>query len=308
MKVYIKRENGQTISIDVDPNSSISTVFLKLLTLQLFANVNIAKQVTLGFEGRNLDLSKTLADYNIQEGAVIHEIQENVTCIPKFNLESFVDVKDTQEMASEEEPAIPDNLICPLSGQMFFNPVKLPTGTVVERDCIEKWIQTKGECPFTRKPLVKSQLIVDDKKKNEAAKFLDKYKSSKFYDSLKEKQYKSEKKPEIVSIGAHPPAFIPSFQELFLMNLNFNPVDETASAAAPNPILPFFNHLRSYSGGMHADFIVDELDDFESERQAFLRYDSGGGAQYRQYRRNPQYRRSGEQASIIWRHCRNDYS
>jgi hypothetical protein len=105
------------------------------------------------------------------------------------------------------EPVIPDDFFCPLSGQLFLDPVKLPLeptkqqdGTIVdksitvERAVVEKWIKDKGKNPFTRKPLKVSDLTPDHEMKNNITAFLDNHKSSPFYENLKEKQYQLQNK------------------------------------------------------------------------------------------------------------------
>ena len=79
------------------------------------------------------------------------------------------------------------DLICPLSQQIFLDPVKIPVeplkqpdGTIiekyitVERQMIEKWINENGKNPFTRKPLKLSELKPDDEMKNNVNEFLEK--------------------------------------------------------------------------------------------------------------------------------------
>lgn len=53
---------------------------------------------------------------------------------------------------------IPNELICPLTGQLFDNPVLLPCGTVVEKDAIIPWINKEKTNPFTRQPLTIDEL------------------------------------------------------------------------------------------------------------------------------------------------------
>ena len=79
------------------------------------------------------------------------------------------------------------DLICPLSQQIFLDPVKVPLedpvkqpdGTfitmkffTVERQVIEKWIKQTGKNPFTRKLLAIDELISDDEMKKNVSEFL----------------------------------------------------------------------------------------------------------------------------------------
>jgi hypothetical protein len=53
----------------------------------------------------------------------------------------------------------PDHLCCPISGELFEDPVSVSTGHTYERLCIEQWIQSRVEageeptCPMTRLPI-----------------------------------------------------------------------------------------------------------------------------------------------------------
>jgi hypothetical protein len=56
-------------------------------------------------------------------------------------------------------PIVPEFFICRISGCLMEEPVILPNGNSVERCEIEEWIDLTGNCPFTREPLSKQQLI-----------------------------------------------------------------------------------------------------------------------------------------------------
>ena len=56
------------------------------------------------------------------------------------------------------ENETPNELICPLTCQIYLNPVRLPNGTVVEDEMIQGWIVKNHSNPFTRARLLISQL------------------------------------------------------------------------------------------------------------------------------------------------------
>ena len=66
----------------------------------------------------------------------------------------------------------PDDLICPLAGQIFDEPVKADGLPTVERSWIEREISRKGQNPFTRQSLSASQLVSDIDTKNKVAEFI----------------------------------------------------------------------------------------------------------------------------------------
>lgn len=54
---------------------------------------------------------------------------------------------------------IMEHLICPLTHQIFIDPVSAPDKRVYERDAIEKWIEKNHNSPFTREPMEIYQLV-----------------------------------------------------------------------------------------------------------------------------------------------------
>lgn len=53
-------------------------------------------------------------------------------------------------------------LICPITLQLFNNPVKANDGYIYEKDAITKWISLHGTSPFTRQTLQINDLVPDD--------------------------------------------------------------------------------------------------------------------------------------------------
>lgn len=56
-----------------------------------------------------------------------------------------------------------DELICPITQEIFRDPVRAADGFVYERDAITRWIFQKGTSPFTRKPLKIDELRPEEK-------------------------------------------------------------------------------------------------------------------------------------------------
>jgi hypothetical protein len=67
-------------------------------------------------------------------------------------------------MASETTATDGDNddLICPITMQVFRDPVLAGDGRVYEREAISRWILEHGTSPFTREPLQLDQFQPDD--------------------------------------------------------------------------------------------------------------------------------------------------
>ena len=64
----------------------------------------------------------------------------------------------------EEIPA--DELICPITLELFRDPVRAKDGRVYEREAIVRWISQHGTSPFTRQPLQLNDLRPDERLKS----------------------------------------------------------------------------------------------------------------------------------------------
>jgi hypothetical protein len=67
------------------------------------------------------------------------------------------EVDDSEEEGESNMVAF----ICPLTLDTFKEPVITPYGHTFERQAIEDWISREANCPVTRQPLERSQLIVN---------------------------------------------------------------------------------------------------------------------------------------------------
>ena len=52
-----------------------------------------------------------------------------------------------------------ESLLCPISQELLTDPVSSPYGHCYQREAIEAWLDKHNTCPFTGKPLEKSQLV-----------------------------------------------------------------------------------------------------------------------------------------------------
>lgn len=95
-------------------------------------------------------------------------------------------------MFSPREELKEEELTCPLSAQIFLDPVRIPVGSVkqdggniinkyvsVEKEVILKWINENGNNPYTREPLLTDELIPDEEMKKKVSLFLEKYPDKK---------------------------------------------------------------------------------------------------------------------------------
>ncbi|XP_006822901.1 uncharacterized protein LOC102801018 [Saccoglossus kowalevskii] len=75
---------------------------------------------------------------------------------------------------ADSEPPPPE-LVCPLTGEMFVDPVRTPSGKVYERHALESHLSLRKEDPLTREHLRRDQL----KEKNDIKKLVFEFRSSR---------------------------------------------------------------------------------------------------------------------------------
>ena len=64
------------------------------------------------------------------------------------------------------EDSSKDELVCPITLELFRDPVRAKDGHVYERQAITRWILQHGTSPMTRQPLHINDLEADDRLKN----------------------------------------------------------------------------------------------------------------------------------------------
>ncbi|CAF1025261.1 unnamed protein product [Adineta ricciae] len=71
---------------------------------------------------------------------------------------------------SREQSIDNDDLVCPITLELFRDPVIASDGRVYERAAITQWINDHGTSPFTRQPLQLNELLPDDHLRQLAAR------------------------------------------------------------------------------------------------------------------------------------------
>ena len=205
MKLCLKNQYGDKIILDVLPTHTIkqviSMVYAKNILLKDYITSNVYEHtVELSLNGMKLNIERTLADYGIdvllrlvsEQGVnAASDLEMSMidgVYIPGLNKANLIDLK-------LEKPKIPEELRCPLSTQIFRNPIVLPCGTLAEKAFVLKWVREKGSCPFTRQPLSEQiiyGLIPDLEKQKQVAEFLLQHKERVYYKELEQQQYPEE--------------------------------------------------------------------------------------------------------------------
>lgn len=118
------------------------------------------------------------------------DVQPEINTHKKRKLDDSVVTPEQKSIITTEQPLeAPATFVCPMSGQIFLDPVLLPCGASVEKEFIEKWIKDKGKSPFTRAPLTLANLTPNEVLKNEIEAFFEKHKDHASIQSIKDMQY-----------------------------------------------------------------------------------------------------------------------
>merc|ERR1711964_846649 len=93
-------------------------------------------------------------------------ILKKYNIVPDEDIAKFLGkLEDCKRMASEAENLeeklgeIPDNFLDPIYQTLMRDPVKLPSGTIVERKIIERSLLNNPQDPFSRQPCTKDDLV-----------------------------------------------------------------------------------------------------------------------------------------------------
>ena len=68
MQVFVKSMSGKTLSVDVEPDESIESLKAKIREKEGIA----PDQQRVVFEGKQLDSTKSISDYGIEEDSTLH--------------------------------------------------------------------------------------------------------------------------------------------------------------------------------------------------------------------------------------------
>ncbi|KAH6823024.1 hypothetical protein C2S53_020427 [Perilla frutescens var. hirtella] len=117
----------------------------------------------------NSSISSTEADDEMTEKIKsprksVHQARYSRQALPKSSLNqgddgslSYVSSPTSEAMTPKSRP--PKDFVCPITGQIFNDPVTLETGQTYERKAIQEWMSRGNTtCPITRQPLSAASL------------------------------------------------------------------------------------------------------------------------------------------------------
>ena len=108
--------------------------------------------------------SKKLATEDLLDGAARHQARLEETL--RSHREEIARLRLTRG-------EIPEDLRCPLTLELFCDPVTAADGHTYERVAIEEWLKTKGTSPMTQEPLTDTRLIPQYTVKKLVCAFMD---------------------------------------------------------------------------------------------------------------------------------------
>lgn len=82
---------------------------------------------------------------------------------------------ETRKIAQASEIEISAELVCPLTMQIYLEPVMLPNGTVVEKEAIQCWVFKNHTNPYTRQALGITEFELDLSTMLKVNEFLSQY-------------------------------------------------------------------------------------------------------------------------------------
>lgn len=91
----------------------------------------------------------------------IEEVEDDLEL--KAKIEAWISEKlaGSKAAVNLDDEEIPDDLACPLTSELMRNPVKLPSGYVVDRSSIERHLLNDPRDPFTKSPMRIEDVEVD---------------------------------------------------------------------------------------------------------------------------------------------------
>jgi hypothetical protein len=152
LKEYLKdmEERGQTKNRREEVEASLEIYWKKLSNRQ----VNVVK--------RTVDINDKYLNNVIKSGTV--DFREIVEASEKIKLdglseEKLIYINSLKKMKETFKDTIPQEFFCPITAEIFFDPVMTSDGQTYEKSAIEEWLKNNEKSPLTGKNLANKKLI-----------------------------------------------------------------------------------------------------------------------------------------------------
>ncbi|KAJ1404791.1 Zinc finger, RING/FYVE/PHD-type [Sesbania bispinosa] len=159
-------------STNSDIRSKRESKFLRLMSSRvrhssisdsLSSSPDMSTEHTVNSDNEVMVLKNIQRKNNNQTPSMNHDnenslvLNDSSLCESDDGYQSFTSLPKLEKLTIGSKP--PKDFVCPITGQIFCDPVTLETGQTYERKAIQEWFRTGNTtCPITRQPLSASTL------------------------------------------------------------------------------------------------------------------------------------------------------